>query len=135
MLSRQVIHFCLVGGCGFAIEAIVLQAMLAAGYGPLVARFVGFPLAVSVTWLLHRRFTFAARRSKQRGRELGRYFAAQIASVVLGLAIYTALILFSEWFHNWPLAALVVSAAVSTVSNFLLSRFVVFNNDPSVAAP
>lgn len=126
MLQREHYWFVVVGGCGFLTEAVVLQLMLATGHGPIVARLVGFPLAVTLTWLLHRQFTFATRRSRARGRELTRYFATQTSTAVFGLALYTVLVLFAPPFARWPLAALVVAAAVGIVLNFVLSKFVVF---------
>ncbi|MEM7765793.1 MAG: GtrA family protein [Pseudomonadota bacterium] len=123
-------YFCFVGGCGFIVEAVVLQLMLSFGFGPIQARCVGFPLAVLTTWALHRRFTFAAGRSEKRLRELSRYLTAQSFSVALGFIIYAVLVLQLATFRTWPLLALIVSSIVGTVSNFLLSRFVVFTATP-----
>ncbi|MFK8052653.1 MAG: GtrA family protein [Woeseiaceae bacterium] len=126
MLSRQILFFLCIGTCGFLVEAIILQVLLWQGVGPIVARMIGFPVAVLTTWLLHRRFTFAAGKSDRKAQELTRYFSAQIFSALLGLGVYAWLVLSLPFFIKWPLAALVVSSVVGMVSNFLLSRFAVF---------
>ncbi|MEM7611837.1 MAG: GtrA family protein [Pseudomonadota bacterium] len=126
-MRQQLIYFTLVGACGFVVDAALLQTMLWLGAGPITARFVSFPAAALVTWTLHRKFTFAHRRSDQRGQELGRYLGAQIFSAMIGFGSYALLVLNVALFHTYPLLALVVSAVFSTVSNFLLSHFIVFS--------
>lgn len=123
---RQLAWFIIVGGCGFAVDATLLQTLIYVGLGPVTARLLSFPGAVLTTWLLHRRFTFAARRSEQRRAELSKYLTSQVVSAVAGLTIYTWLVLCYDIFAAWPLAALVVSAAVSTVCNYLFSHYLVF---------
>lgn len=123
---RQVGAFVVVGGIGFVVDAVVLQSLVSGGVGPIAARCVSFPVAVVVTWLLHRRYTFAHRRASRRERELGKYFAAQIASALLGFGAYAALVLYEPFFARVPLAALVISSAIGMLSNYLLSHYVVF---------
>ena len=123
---RQLAWFVIVGGCGFVVDASLLQALIWSGLHPVAARLFSFPAAVVATWLLHRRFTFAARRSERRSTELSKYLAAQVVSGLMGLAAFTWLVLFVEFFAAWPLAALVASAAISTVGNYLLNHYLVF---------
>lgn len=126
---RQLSLFALVGGCGFVVDAVLLQSLIWAGVGPVAARLASFPVAVVVTWLLHRRLTFADRRASRRGLELGKYLAAQIVSALLGLAAYTYLVLYVAFFRQVPLAALVVSSAIGTISNYLFSHYLVFTGE------
>ncbi|MEM6810660.1 MAG: GtrA family protein [Pseudomonadota bacterium] len=127
--GRQISQFVLVGGCGFLVDAVLLQSLVWAGLDPLPARLASFPVAVLTTWLMHRRLTFADRRANRRGRELGKYLTAQIVSALLGLAAFTWLVLFTEFFARVPLAALVVSSAVGMVSNYLFSHYLVFTGE------
>ncbi len=124
--QRQLTWFIIVGGCGFIVDALMLQTLITVGLGPISARLLSFPVAVLFTWLMHRRFTFSARRSSRRSSELSKYLTAQIVSALLGLAAYTYLVLYQSFFAAWPVAALVVSAVCSMVSNYLLSHYLVF---------
>ncbi|MEO0614900.1 MAG: GtrA family protein [Pseudomonadota bacterium] len=126
---RQISQFVLVGGCGFLVDAVLLQSLVWAGLDPVPARLASFPVAVVTTWLMHRRLTFADRRASRRGLELGKYLMAQIVSALLGLAAFTWLVLYTDFFARVPLAALVVSSAIGTVSNYLLSHYVVFTGE------
>lgn len=126
---RQIAQFVFVGGCGFLVDAVLLQSLVWSGMGPIMARLVSFPVAVVTTWLLHRRLTFASRRASRRGLELGKYLTAQIVSALLGLAAFTFLVLYAEFFTRMPLAALVVSSAIGTVSNYLFSHYLVFTGE------
>lgn len=126
---RQITLFVFVGGCGFLVDAVLLQALVWSGFGPIPARLASFPAAVVTTWLLHRRLTFSSRRASRRGLELGKYLTAQIVSALLGLAAFTFLVLFAPVFATYPIAALVVSSAIGTVSNYLFSHYLVFTGE------
>ncbi|MEM8548890.1 MAG: GtrA family protein, partial [Pseudomonadota bacterium] len=68
--KKQIASFTLVGIIGFAVDAAMLQLALSSlQLEPVRARLVSFPVAVVVTWMLHRQFTFAHRRSERRSTE------------------------------------------------------------------
>ena len=128
---RQLVLFALVGGCGFLVDAVLLQTLVWSGVGPIAARLASFPVAVVTTWLMHRRLTFSGRRTSRRGLELGKYMTAQIVSALLGLAVYTFLVLYAPFFARLPVAALAISSAVGMISNYLFSHYLVFTGEPA----
>lgn len=124
---RQIGTFVVVGLVGFLVDASALQIALSVfGQAPVPARLYAFAPAVLVTWLLHRRFTFAQRRSDKRTLELGKYIGSQSFSWAIGFAVYASLVLFVDFFHRLPLAALVLQSAVGATCNYLLSHYLVF---------
>ena len=130
-LPKTVIQFILVGGVGFLVDLAGLQGLLWAGFGPIGARLMSFPVAVLVTWMLHRRFTFAHRRSDRRALELTRYLSSQIASWAIGFAVYTTLVVRVPLCAEHPALALAASSIVAAISNYALSHFVVFRSPES----
>lgn len=130
-MSKSIIQtvpaFIAVGIVGFLVDLAGLQGLLALDFDPITARVLSFPIAVVVTWLLHRRFTFSHRRRKKRSSELTRYMSAQIISALLGFAAYTTLVLQVPLFGTYPALALIVSSIVGAISNYMFSHYVVFN--------
>ncbi|MEO0576127.1 MAG: GtrA family protein [Pseudomonadota bacterium] len=127
---RQITAFVLVGLVGFLVDAAALQTALSVFHqAPIPARLYAFVPAVLVTWLLHRRFTFAQRRSDKRTLELGKYLGSQAFSWAVGFAVYSALVLSIAFFHRLPLAALAIQSAVGATCNYLLSHYLVFTNE------
>jgi putative flippase GtrA len=76
LVSPQLLRFGIVGVIGFAVDAGLLRASLAAGLGYGEGRVLSFVIAVLATFLLNRSFTF-------RGRETDRAVAAELFSYVL----------------------------------------------------
>lgn len=128
-LASQMLRFAIVGSIGFFVDAGLLLLMLGYGLGPIMARAVSFPVALTATWALNRGFTFAEQRSANRGAEMLRYALCQIISAALGFGLYSLLVLTIDSFYQFPVMALVASAALSMISNFTLSHFFVFRSD------
>lgn len=125
-IPKQFVTFALAGGVGFLVEAVVLKSVTLAGMNPVAGRFLSFPAAVVVTWLLNRRYAFAAQRSAERGAEFRRYLSGQAISAALGMPPYFLLVVYSPLFARFPLLALVVSAIVALIFNFLFARYFAF---------
>lgn len=130
-MSKSIVQtvpaFIAVGIVGFLVDLAGLQVMLALDFDAITARVLSFPIAVVITWVLHRRFTFSHRRRKKRTSELSRYMTAQIVSALLGFAAYTTLVLHAPLFGEYPALALVVSSIIGAIINYVFSHFVVFN--------
>jgi putative flippase GtrA len=125
MLTRT-LRFGLVGVIGFLVDAGWL-ALLIGVAGPYRGRVVSFSIAVLVTWVCNRSFTFADRRSGlTRGREFGRYFAAMLGGGVVNYGTY-ALIVFFFGSGDWiPFIGLAAGSLAGMVINLTLANLVVF---------
>ena len=126
-LSPRFLAFCVVGGIGFAVDAGALTALVhGAGLGPYAARVASFALAVSVTWALNRRWTFASATPGSKAAEYGRYFGVQAAGALINLAVYAACIEAAAAFRAYPTVALAVGSAVALLFNYAAAGRLVF---------
>ena len=124
----QLLRYCIVGGCGFAVEALLI-AVLQYGFGwsALPCRTVSFPAAVLVTWWLNHRYTFG---SGGGWKELVRYLGTQGAGLLTNLVAYTAVILAFPELDRHALVPLVIGSALGLAVNFVLARRYVFTTAP-----
>jgi putative flippase GtrA len=121
----RLFRFALVGGVGFIVDATVLTLMVnGLGYGHYVSRAVSFTLAVTVTWLLNRRWVFQA--GSPTGREYSGYFAVQLLGAFINLGVYVLVIELVPVLAAIPVVPLAIGSAVAMFSNFLLARRFVF---------
>ena len=120
---RRLMRFGVVGGLGFLTDFATLALLLeTTRLGPLLARLLAIALALLVTWLGNRLFTFGA---SGRGllAEGVRYGSVGFASAGLNYAVYGAALL--AWPNLSPLAALVLASATALAFSFAgYSRFV-----------
>jgi putative flippase GtrA len=125
-------NFAIVGGLGFVTEAVILQLLTATGLvGPYLARCVSFPVAVTLTWLLNRRLTFATRSADNPGRRYVLYALGQVVAALANLGTYAALVYLEPRLRGAPVLALGGGAVVGLVINFWWADQVVFARDLS----
>lgn len=117
----------MVGALGFAVDGGLLM-LLTTGFGlsPVLARCFSFPLAVTATWLLNRRWTFAGGAAVAPARQYAVYTLIQLAGLAVNFSVFTALILWLPAFERWPLAALALGAGLAMCLTYLLSRHFAF---------
>ena len=124
-LAPRFLAFCATGGVGFVVDAGILAALVhGAGAGPYAARAVSLALAVTVTWALNRRFTFASGR--RWAAEYGSYIAVQTVGALVNLTVYTGCIQAVAAFRDHPVAALAAGSAVALVANYCGAERLVF---------
>ncbi|NBC48970.1 MAG: GtrA family protein [Gammaproteobacteria bacterium] len=124
VLSVQVWRFAVVGALGFGVDALVLTGLVrAGGYGLYEARLLSFAVAVTVTWVLNRRFTFRQRASRDRSSEYGRYFIVQGTGALINLGVYAAVLMAWPVLAAWPVLPLAVGSGAAMVFNFVGSRY------------
>ena len=132
MLRRQAaqhgdkLRFLVVGSIGFAVDGGILLLLNSfAGWTPLAARAVGFPVAVSVTWWLNRIWTFRDGRARSMEHQYALYLIVQLAGLAINFAIFAGLVRL-PWFASWPIAALAVASIAAMFVTYTLSRYVAF---------
>jgi putative flippase GtrA len=125
---RQAWRFAVIGGVGFVVDAAVLTWLVSLqGWGLYSARAVSFTLAVTVTWYLNRRITFAGRATPHRGREYGRYLSTQTIGALINLGVYVIVIEALPMLATRPVIPLALGSATALLFNFLAARQLVFN--------
>ncbi|MGD9945587.1 MAG: GtrA family protein [Burkholderiaceae bacterium] len=111
---RALAGFLVVGSIGFTVDFALLAALLAAGLRPTVARVPSVAVALVVTWLLNRRFSFQAAGAPSVSEFLA-YLSVAGVSALLNYAIYAGLVVLGLG----PLLALALATGVTLVLNFL----------------
>jgi putative flippase GtrA/ubiquinone/menaquinone biosynthesis C-methylase UbiE len=124
-LTRGFTRFALVGGLGFLVDASVLTLLVnGLDKNHLSARAVSFALAVTVTWLANRHWTFEP--TQHRGKEYAGYITTQIVGAVINLGIYVVLIALFPDLAKTPVIPLACGALVALIFNFFAARRFVF---------
>ena len=120
-------RFGAIGAIGFLVDAAVLTWLVSVnGWGLYESRAVSFGLAVTATWYLNRRFTFARRAGADRGREYGRYFAVQTIGALINLGVYVAVVEAVPGVAPFPVVPLALGSAAAMVFNFIAARHFAF---------
>jgi Predicted membrane protein len=123
----EVIRFGISGVAGFIVDAgIVVIFTRGLGLGPIVAQVVGFTIAVTVTWLINRHWTFAEHASEKWLHEWTRYVAANSVGAVVNNCIYAILVLTAVLFSRTPVLAVAAGSMAGMGFNFASSKLLVF---------
>ena len=122
----EMVFFSFVGIAGFIVDAGIVFSFTGSGANAIWAQAVAFSVAVTVTWLLNRKFTFAQHASHNWQRELMHYVAANSVGAVVTNAVYMYLILNISVFSRNPVSAVAVGAMAGLFFNFTASRVFVF---------
>ena len=111
--------FAVVGGAGFAIEAILLTLFVkVAGLQPWHARMPSFLVAVLATWALNRRYTFAGRGLARSSVEAVGYVLIQTCGAAINLAIFGAVLFYWPQLGDVPVIPLAIGAVGGFAFNF-----------------
>jgi putative flippase GtrA len=123
-LPPELSRFLLVGAVGFIVDGGALLLLVhVAHLSAIWSRLPSFLVAVTVTWWLHRNFTFeAVRHSAPSVREWLRFILANSLGNGLNLGLYWLLIVQFAWV---PLAALAfASVAAAAINSHVSARWV-----------
>jgi putative flippase GtrA len=126
------VRFVLVGGVGFVVDSgIMLWLMRLHAWEPIAARTVSFPIAVGVTWLLNRLWSFAAGRARKPMAQLAAYFLTQAGGLAINYLVFAGLTTLGGFWRDWPVASLAVGAILSMAFTYTVSRRHVFSARPA----
>lgn len=124
--KAELVLFSLTGAAGFLVDVGIVWIFTRAGVAPLTAQAVAFTVAVTVTWLLNRRFTFAQHASPNWLREWLHYVAANSIGAVVNNGVYALLVLTVAIFSKEPVFAVAIGSLAGLIFNFTASRALVF---------
>lgn len=134
-LIGQILRFGAVGAVGFVVDGGLLWALTAHGMDAYVARAISFPVAVVVTWLLNRNWTFRATRAGSRRRQFGRYLGVQITGSLTNYAVYAVWLMLAGTAQTMILTGFVFGSAVGAVVNFIGARHFAFQPNTTTDTP
>lgn len=115
--------YSLVGCVGFMVDAGALLFLDTAGMNSLLSRAVSISLALVVTWLIHRNFTFNVKASPTLN-ELFKYIACNAFGAAINYITYSILYLFL--LRNDQLIAMFISSFVALAFNYSGAKRLVF---------
>ena len=119
-------RFCLVGGFLFCVDAAVLYLLIyGLGFVPTVARIISASCSITISWILHRSYTFGPSVHRPL-REYKRYVFGSLLSFIINLSTY--IILIEKWviFWQYPILALILATAASMNFSYLFMKKIVF---------
>lgn len=120
-------RFCGVGALGFLIDAgLLLWFTHSLGLNPYLARVFSILLALTMTWVMHRHWTFRS-NDPDRAAEWVRFAAVNGAGGALNYCVYSAILLARP--GTAPLLALGAGSVVALLANFLGARLWAFRNE------
>ncbi len=124
---HQLLRFGISGVAGFLVDAgIVALSTQVFLVGPVLSQVISFSVAVTVTWLINRHWTFAEHASDEWLREFGRYIAANSIGAVVNNSVYAILVLTAVTFSKDPVLAVAAGSVAGMVFNYSSSNFLVF---------
>jgi len=119
MMRRRALFFIAAGGTGFAVNGLVLTALLPWA-GPWIGQGVAYLTSLVATWWINSRITFADRTIKG-VKSKSRYVAASLAATAIVNGIYALLVL--RGVH--PFVSLVAGAITGAFASYgLMNRWV-----------
>lgn len=132
----ELLRFGSVGALAFVVDLAVFNLMLhgpvdVLAHKPITVRVIAAAVATLVAWIGNRYWTFAARRTRRRGRELLEFAAVNVG----GLAISAGCLAVSRYVLGLdsPLADNVaangIGLVLSTAFRYVMYRAVVFRGD------
>ena len=120
----------MVGGIGFLVDVGILALLVHVfEIGPLLSRLVSFPCAMTVTWYLNRKVTFAHAVSNNPGHEWFRYALVSVFGNLINFIVYAVCISLSQLMYAYPETALAIASIVALVFNYLGSSRYAFRAD------
>jgi putative flippase GtrA len=131
----RLFSFGVIGIAGFLTDSAVLTAGLKLGTGPYWGRLLSYLCAVTVTWALNQRFTFAERGGGPALPQWAKFAISQLSGGAVNLGVYGTLIRTSGLFASHPVMAVGVGAVCGMTINFLAAQRFVFNATKPASAP
>jgi putative flippase GtrA len=125
--GSQFLRFAAVGAAGFVVDASVLHfATHVLASGLYLGRVLSYLAAATATWMLNRRYTFAAARSDGLVGEWSRFLATNAVGGLVNYAVYAALVTLVRQVALWPALGVAAGSLAGLLINFTLSRRLVF---------
>jgi len=124
---KQAFSFWLVGLVGFAVDAAILYSLrLLFDTDLFIARFFSLAMAMTVSWYLNRKLTFAGQSSRSAFSEWVYYLAVNSIGGIINYSLFMWLVMNYDSLATYLMIPLAISSGIAAVVNFLLSKYVIF---------
>ncbi len=123
---RQFLIFAIAGTAGFVADVGALYLALEISLGYFIGRLLSFLLAVTVTWIINRRFTFETPTNRSLGRQWLKYLAAMSVGGVVNYAAYSVVVIKFSHLAFLPVLAVMAGTFAGMLLNFSTAKWWVF---------
>ena len=126
-LRKSFALFVLAATVGFIIDAGIVTVLVRwFAWGPWQGRFVSFPLAVTATWWLNRRYAFRGTGGADRRVEYAAYWAIQLAGAAVNFGIYGLSLHVAPALADLPFVPVAIGGVAAMLFNFAVARGTVY---------
>jgi putative flippase GtrA len=133
-IGGELLRFAVVGAIGFVVDAGILTWLVSLlAWNVYAARAVSFGVAVFVTWLVNRSWTFARKGAAavaHAGAEYARYLTVQVIGALANLGVFVAALAVWPRLVAYPVVPLAIGAVAGLLVNFVGARTWVFAHRP-----
>lgn len=129
LLSKAKILYLFFGVCTTLINFLTyIFASRILGFAPTMATMLAWIVAVSFAYVVNRQFVFVslAHHPLSIIKEILNFYAMRILTGILEVG---AMYIFAELFNIYDIAVKIITLILVIVSNYILSRFVVFKGE------
>jgi len=117
-MPQHFYRFGAVGAVGFVVDASAFTLLQSAWHAPHLARLGAFLVAVAMTFILNRRYTFKART---KSRPLV-YLIGQTVSLIVNMSVFSLIIWHPVWLPWQYYAGLMLGSIAAMFINYEMSR-------------
>lgn len=130
---RQLLLFSLVGGFGFIVDSAFLY-ILKPCLGLYISRFLSFLIAVLVTWILNRMYTFNDLVDVKKGRahEFVVYLFLMCIGGSVNILTYVVFIYNVKFVSEAPILGVAIGSLAGLVFNFISSKVFLYKSKRNV---
>jgi putative flippase GtrA len=128
--ARQFAIFCVVGTCGFVIDASILMLLVqVCHWSAPSARILSFIVAMTFTWALNRMVTFQTKHPAS-AWEWTRYAALMCVGAVINYSVFVGFYTFAVDLRPHPWIAVAAGSVAAMLVNYLSMR-ALFTSPPA----
>lgn len=125
---KQFIKFSVVGSIGFIIDASILLLLInILDVNIVFSRLISFLVAVFITWILNRNFTFFKKEESKKKKEYSLYLIIQTVGAMLNYFIFIFLIQYNNFFEDYLIISLAISSIITMFFNFYILNKKLYN--------
>lgn len=110
----MILRFLMVGGLGFIVDLGCTTLLIWLGISPFYARPPALAVAILVTWLANRSFTFQVKEEKSAGEAM-RYAMTALVAAAANYTIYSLLV----WQDCYPALAIAIASLLQAAASYV----------------
>ncbi len=123
---REPLAFTVIGALGFGVDSAALYGAVAVGCGLYGGRCISFLCAVTATWALNRRYTFANAAKTHWLKQWLRYVSSQTLGAIVNLGTYGILIGSYASVSRHPVLGVGAGSLCGLLVNYFAARWFAF---------